>query len=78
MNPGAIEEGAKVASGVVEGLKQQPLALALIIMNVVFIAFAVWVLQSLNARTVHQYEVKDQLIAKLIEQCKDGKQGAVQ
>jgi len=71
MNPGAIEEGAKVASGVVEGLKAQPLALALIVMNIVFIGFSVWVLQSLNARTVHQYQVKDQLIAKLIDKCRD-------
>jgi len=70
MNPGLVEEGAKVAGGVVEGLKSQPLSLALIIMNVVFIGFAVFVLQSLNARTVHQYEVKDALIAKLIEQCR--------
>jgi hypothetical protein len=71
MNPGAIEEGVKVASGVVEGLKAQPLSLALIVMNIVFIGFSVWVLQSLNARTVHQYEVKDQLIAKLIDKCRD-------
>ena len=68
---GAVEEGAKVASGVVEGLKSQPLSLALIVMNVIFIGFAVWVLQSLNARTVHQYEVKDQLIAKLVDKCRD-------
>jgi len=68
---GAIEEGAKLASGVVEGLKAQPLSLALIVMNVVFIGFAVFVLQALNARTVHQYEVKDQLIAKLIDKCRD-------
>ena len=74
MNPGAVEEGAKVATGVIEGLKQQPLALALIVMNVVFIGFAVWVLQSLNARTVHQYEVKDQLIAQLIDKCRDHQQ----
>jgi len=71
MNPGAVEEGAKVATGVVEGLKQQPLSLALIVMNVVFIGFAVFVLHALNERTVHQYEVKDQLIAKLIERCRD-------
>ena len=71
MNPGAVEETAKVAGGVVEGLKAQPLALALIVMNIVFIGFAVWVLQSLDERTVRQYEVKDQLIAKLIDKCRE-------
>jgi len=68
---GAIQEGAKVAGGIVEGLKSQPLSLALIVMNIIFIGFAVWVLQSLNARTVRQYEVKDQLIAKLVDKCRD-------
>jgi hypothetical protein len=41
---GAIEEGGKVASGVVEGLKQSPLSLALIVMNVVCLGVVVWVL----------------------------------
>jgi len=68
---GPVEEGAKVATGVVDGLKQQPLSLALIVMNIVFIGFAVWVLQSLDERTVRQYEVKDQLIAKLIDKCRE-------
>ena len=36
---GAVEEGAKVATTVVEGLKNQPLSLALIVLNVVFILF---------------------------------------
>jgi len=71
MNPGAIEEGAKVASGVIEGLKSQPLSLALIVMNLIFIGFAWLVLDQLNTRTTRQYEVKDQLIAKLIDKCHD-------
>ena len=70
MNPGAIEEGAKVASGVVEGLKSQPLSLALIVVNLVFVGFVAWLAYSFNERTTHQYEVKDQLIAKLLDQCR--------
>ena len=71
MNPGPIEEGAKVATSVVDGLKAQPLALALIIMNVVFMAFAAWITHSINERTIRQFEVKDALIAKLVDQCKE-------
>lgn len=40
---GAIEEGAKVATSAVEGLKQQPLALALIVLNAIFIGIGTWI-----------------------------------
>jgi hypothetical protein len=74
MNPGAVEEGAKVASGVVEGLKSQPLSLALIVLNLVFVGFVAWLASEFNARTTHQYEVKDQLIARLIDKCGNSQQ----
>ena len=69
MAPGAVEEGAKVASSVVEGLRTQPLSLALIVVNLVFVGFVAWIANEFNQRTTHQYEVKDQLIARLIDQC---------
>jgi hypothetical protein len=71
MTPGPVEEGAKVASSVVEGLKDQPLSLALIAMNVIFVMFTGWLAHEWNVRTTHQYEVKDQLIARLIDKCRD-------
>ena len=71
MNPGAVEEGAKVATGIVEGLKSQPLSLALIVLNIAFILFTGWLAYTINDRTEHQYQVKDELIAKLIAQCHD-------
>jgi hypothetical protein len=75
MNPGAVEEGAKVASGVVEGLKQQPAVLALISMNIVFVLFVAFVFHTINSRTMRQYEFKDDLISRLIEKCQvPGKQ----
>jgi hypothetical protein len=74
MNPGAIEEGAKVATGVVEGLRSQPLSLALIVINVVFVLFVAWLAHEFNARTTHQYEIKDQLITKLIDKCGNSQQ----
>jgi hypothetical protein len=74
MNPGAVEEGAAVAKGVVEGLRAQPLSLALIVMNVVFLVLIWSIFTQLNTRTTHQYEVKDELIVKLISQCKPNQQ----
>jgi hypothetical protein len=62
---GISEEGGKVASGVVEGLKEQPLALALIVINVLFIAFMVFVLHSLKT----QAERKDILLGDLARNC---------
>ena len=69
MAPGAVEEGAKVATTVVEGLRAQPLSLALIVVNLVFVGFVAWIANEFNQRMTHQYEVKDQLIARLIDQC---------
>ena len=78
MSPGPVEEGAKVATSVVEGLKSQPLSLALIVLNLVFIGFVGWLASEFNARTTHQYEVKDQLIARLIDKCRDSQQSQQQ
>ena len=64
---GAIEEGGKVAGSVVEGLKSQPISLALIVMNVVFVAFVAWLLYLLNERTINQYKVKDEQTATLLQ-----------
>ena len=77
MSP-AVEEGAKVASGVVEGLKNQPLSLALVVLNLIFILFMAWLANQFNTRTNHQYEVKDQLIARLIDKCGNSQQSQQQ
>ena len=69
MSPGAIEEGAKVATGVIEGLKSQPIALALIVMNVIFVGATGYAAHQLNIRTTARYEAQDVVIHKLIDQC---------
>ena len=37
MNPGAMEQGARIATSVVEALKSQPLALAMVVFNLIFV-----------------------------------------
>jgi hypothetical protein len=73
MTPGPVEEGAKVATGVVDALRGEPISLALIVMNVIFIGAVGWWAREINIRTTHQYEVKDALIEKLIDQCRQNK-----
>jgi hypothetical protein len=74
MNPGgAVEEGAGIARSMIDALRSQPLVLALIVMNLVFVAFVTFVIERINARTIGQYEFKDSLITKLIDECKLGK-----
>jgi hypothetical protein len=68
---GVVEEGAKVATSVVEGLKAQPLSLALIAMNVVFVLFVAWITYMINQRTVAQYDAKDRLIEGVMTQLGD-------
>jgi len=64
---GAVEETGKVAGGVIEGLKSQPLALALIVLNIVFIIFVGWLAKTINARTEIQYKGKDEQITTLLQ-----------
>ena len=62
---GAMEEGGKVATSTVEALKSQPLALALIIVNVLFLAFMMFIIHSLKETT----ERKDALLSELARNC---------
>lgn len=39
MNPGPIEEAGKVANSFIDSLKAQPLALALVVMNIMLLAY---------------------------------------
>ena len=64
---GLGEQGGKVATSVVEGLKAQPLALGLIVVIVVFIGFVTWLLSTLNERTVEQYRQKDAQTNELLK-----------
>jgi hypothetical protein len=63
---GAVEEGGKVAVSITEGLKQQPFALAMIVLNLVFIAFVTWLAHTINQRTEGQYRIKDEQNAVLL------------
>jgi hypothetical protein len=62
---GALEEGGKVATGIVDNLKTQPLALAILVINVLFLGFMGFIIHSLK----EQAERKDALLGDLARHC---------
>ncbi|MBO4221935.1 hypothetical protein [Bradyrhizobium neotropicale] len=66
---GALEEGGKVASGTVEALKSQPLALALVVVNVLFLVGGAYILDNIAENLKGQQLRKDELLADLAKRC---------
>lgn len=62
----AGEGAAQVASGVVEGLKSQPFALALVVVNVLFLIAGGWFISKIADRT----EARDTMISQLMKDCR--------
>jgi hypothetical protein len=59
----------KVATATIESLKSSPLALALIVINVLFLVGGIWVLHDIALNLKGQQERKDQLLAELAKDC---------
>ena len=66
---GTIEAGAKVATSTVEAMKSQPLAIALIIINVLFLATMIWVLTKVAAVGHENRVAQDKLIERIMADC---------
>ena len=62
---GIGEEGGKVAAGAVEALKSQPLALALIIINVLYLIAGGLFVREVGKRL----DVRNERFDKLVEHC---------
>jgi hypothetical protein len=65
MAPGAVEEGAKVAGGVVDALRREPLSLALVVLNVLFLLMFYGVFREISASA----ERRDALLTELAKDC---------
>lgn len=55
----------KVANGVINGLKQQPLALALVAVNAMFLVALFWIMGSISENA----KVRDAMILQLVKDC---------
>ena len=67
MNPGLAEETGKTARSVIEGLTSTPLVLALIVLNLIFLGFLVWVLNEVSSINQNQISQNTKMIAELQE-----------
>ena len=68
---GPIEETGKVATSVIESLKSQPLAIALIVINVMFLGGGGYVLLDIAKRASETTERKDALVAEMMRKAYD-------
>ena len=66
---GPVEEGGKVATSVIESMKSQPLALAVIVVNVLFLVAGLWFLHEIAALTSARQQRSDQLLVELVRDC---------
>lgn len=75
---GPIEEGGKIASGTIEALKSQPMALALVVVNVLFLLVGSYFLHDLKLSAQARNERQDQQFSTLLEHCFARERGAEQ
>lgn len=61
-----IDKITEVASNVAEGLRTQPLALALVVINVLFLVAGLWIVGKVATGT----ERRDALLMQLVKECK--------
>lgn len=65
MTPGPVEETAKVADHIVDSLKHQPISLALILLNVIFLVVGYLILARVSDRSAEDAKRADDLISQL-------------
>lgn len=73
MNPGLAEESSKVAVSVVDSLRSQPISLALIVLNVIFLITGYFILAKVADRSAAEAIRADEMIVKLVAQCSQTK-----
>ncbi len=72
---GVTEEAGKVGHAAVTAMSSQPLAIALLIINVGFLGFAGYVLGEVAANASERNKTQMELIQKLVSDIRDCRQG---
>ena len=72
---GVTEEAGRVATSAVDAMKSTPTAIALLIINVVFLGFAVYVLGHVATNAQERNKSQTDLITKLVSDIRDCRQG---
>ena len=66
---GMTEEAGKAAGAIATGLSAQPLALALVCINVAFLAVSIWFLRDVIESATDTNKRRDALMMQLIKDC---------
>lgn len=72
MTPGPVEEAGKVATGFMEVMKTQPLALALVLMNIALLGLFWFIIDRIDDRNASRDKIvhEDQMqIRELLSKC---------
>jgi hypothetical protein len=70
-----LDTSGKIASATLDAMKSTPLAVALLVVNVAFLAFAAYVLGQVAANASERNKVQTDLITKLVTDIRDCRQG---
>jgi hypothetical protein len=70
---GALEEGGKALGSIVDAMKSSPLALALILVNLVFIVFTTYILHELAENQRIRMAAQEKILTQLIRDCTSGR-----
>ncbi len=72
---GVTEEAGKVGSAAVNAMSSQPLAIALLVINIGFLGFAGYVLGEVAANASERNKTQMELIQQLVSDIRDCRQG---
>ena len=72
---GIAEEAGKVATGAIGALSSTPTAIALLVINAIFLGFTVYVLGEVAANSQERNKSQTELISKLVTDIRDCRQG---
>ena len=74
MSPGLVEEGGKVATTAIQSMQGTPLGIALLIVNLAFLAFVGYVLGEVAEGAKLRNTTQMDLIGKLVSDIRDCRQ----
>jgi hypothetical protein len=66
---GPHEAVSSVANSAIGAMKSTPMALALVIVNIIFLVFATYVLSEVSSRSKDRDKTQSELITSLVRDC---------
>lgn len=78
MSPGLVEEGGKVAASAIQSMQGTPLGIALLVVNMAFLAFVGYVLGEVAENAKVRNTSQMDLIGKLVTDIRDCRTGPPQ